>query len=429
MKVEIARSILESVKKAVESESFGSVEELFMSVGINQEIFEMAYRKMQNKTKVVYKRGVNEVWVNQYSKQLLKCWNANIDVSFVTDEYAVVVYIISYITKAEREIGLLLSNAQKEAKNRGNVSAKDALKKLGSVYLHNRDVSAQEPVYRLTNLHLKECSRKVVFVPTGNNIVKMSLPLSVLRQRASAHDLSTEDMWMTSFVDRYRNRPDGDVFENMCMATFASEYRVLSKNEKSPDMIRLKNDLGFILKRTRTLFAVVRYMRVSLEKHPELHFQSLLQLFLPYRTDSDLKPEGFELFEQFHEDGSVTFSDGSVHAVKDVVKDNRAVFDVDNPDLERAQEIAEQHGVDEEDAWGELCPEQEVERLECLEERRQQQGSEIVEEQLQERLENVPDLVVGSRQVAQLERKRNVMCRSEGLALVRSLNETCECVL
>ncbi len=104
---------------------------------------------------------------------------------------------------------------------------------------------------------------------------------------------------MTSIVERYRNRPDGDVFDTMCMAMFASEYRVLSKNE-SLLTIKLKNGLGFILRRTRSQFAVVRYMRLKLDKQEEAHFQSLLQLFLPYRTDSDLKPEGFELFEQFY---------------------------------------------------------------------------------------------------------------------------------
>ncbi len=81
-----------------------------------------------------------------------------------------------YITKAEKETGLLLSNAQKEATKQGHLSGKEALKNLGSVYLHNRDVGAREVVYRLTNMHLKACSRKVVFVLTGSNIVKMNLP-------------------------------------------------------------------------------------------------------------------------------------------------------------------------------------------------------------------------------------------------------------
>ena len=139
------------------------------------------------------------------------------DIQYVVDAYACVVYIISYISKAEREMGLLLGNAQREASKEGNVSAKDAMKQLGSVYLHNRDVCAQEAVYRLTNMHLKECSRKVVFVPTGDNVVKMSLPLSVLKQRASSRDLTTEDMWMTNTVDRYKNRPDDAVFNDQAL--------------------------------------------------------------------------------------------------------------------------------------------------------------------------------------------------------------------
>ncbi|XP_029931521.1 uncharacterized protein LOC115376171 [Myripristis murdjan] len=421
----VAQAILTAVKLAVDSDVPPvSVEDLFCALGINQEIFELAYRRLEKRHKVVYRRGVNEVWVNQYSKQLLKCWNANMDISFVTDAYAVVIYILSYITKAEREIGLLLTNAQKEAKTQGNLSAKEALRKLGSVYLHNRDVCAQEAVYRLTNMHLRECSRKVVFVPTGSKIVRMSLPLSVLRQKAASCDLGEDEMWMTGIVDRYKNRPNSDVFANMCMATFASEYRVLSKNEKSKDRIQLNNDLGFILRRTRTQFAVVRYMRFSLDRQEEAHFQSLLQLFLPYRTDSDLKPAGFELFEQFYNDGQVTFSDGSVHSVRDVVGENRARFEVNCPHLELAQEIAAQNNGVDEDVWGELCPEQEAERLEGLEEQRQQREAEIAEEQLVEAMENVPDLIVGGRQVAQVERNRSTLSRSDGLALIRSLNET-----
>lgn len=74
-------------------------------------------------------------------------------------------------------------------------------------------------LFILTNLHLKECSRKVVFVPTGDNVVKMSLPVSVLRQ-----DVTSDDIWMTSVVDRYKNRPKDGVFDDMCVATFASQY-------------------------------------------------------------------------------------------------------------------------------------------------------------------------------------------------------------
>ena len=88
------------------------------------------------------KRQANEAWINQYSKPLLKCWNANIDIQYVVDAYVCVVYIISYISKAEKEMGLLLGNAQREVAEEGNSSAKDASKNVGTVYLHSRDVSA-----------------------------------------------------------------------------------------------------------------------------------------------------------------------------------------------------------------------------------------------------------------------------------------------
>ncbi|XP_016118254.1 uncharacterized protein [Sinocyclocheilus grahami] len=414
---EKAGEILSAIKKALSEENcnYNSVEHLFKQLSINQSIFELAYKSFSRNTQVVLKREVNEVWINQYSKPLLKCWNANLDIQYVVDAYACVVYIISYISKSEREIGLLLSNAQREARKEGNVSAKEALKNLGSVYLHNRDVCAQESVYRLTNMHLKECSRKVVFVPTGDNIIKMSLPLKVLRQKATSNNLTTEVMWMTSIVDRYKNRPND--LNDLCMATFASEYRILSKNEKSKSPLKLNNGCGFITKRTRTKPAVARYVRFSEEKNSEFFYQSIMQLFLPYRVDMQLKPLNCETFEQFYKNGHVTFSDGSKHSVKSVVDLNRKKFEMEEDELDNIPDKIDSDGVIE-DGWCDLCPEQELERLLCAEEMKDKK------QQVEEQDENIPDLASSNAKVAHLEKKNNVMCRSDGLALIRSLNNT-----
>ncbi|XP_058494640.1 uncharacterized protein LOC131465769 [Solea solea] len=420
MDKELASNILKAIKSALSNEdlTFDTTENLFQSLGINQALFEAAYKRCARKTHVVLKRQPNEVWINQYSKPLLKCWNANLDIQYVVDAYACIVYIISYISKAEREMGLLLANAQKEA-SKGNVSAKQALKNLGSVYLHNRDVCAQEAVYRLTNMHLRENSRNVVFVPTGENVVKMSLPINVLREKATANELTTSDMWMTSLVERYKNRPNDSTFNNMCIATFASEYRILTKNQKSKNPIKLNNNCGFVTKRTRTQPAVVRYMRVSETKNSELFHMSILQLFLPYRVDEQLKPPNFESFELFYGDGHVRLSDGSLQSVKSVVDQNRGRFEkIDSAILTNIQESVDLS--DEfEDAWAQLCPEQEIERADSNQERTE--SRQVVEEN---ETENIPDLAVTSEQVAHLEKKSNIMCRSDGLALIRSLNET-----
>ena len=127
--VEYACGIMTAVKTAVLEEKIDSVQSLFDSVGINQKLFEMAYKCINNTTHIVLKRQLNEVWVNQYNKFGLQCWNANMDIQYVTDAYACIVYIISYISKSEREMGLLLANAQRESTTQGNVDAKQALKK------------------------------------------------------------------------------------------------------------------------------------------------------------------------------------------------------------------------------------------------------------------------------------------------------------
>ena len=415
----VAQGVLLKVKEALadEKRSFVNLEELFGSLSITQSVYEESYRRLARKTEVVLERQVGEAWINQYSKPLLKCWDANIDCQFVTDAHAVVVYIISYISKGETEGGLMLQNAQKEASKEQNLSAREAMKRLGSVYLHNRDVSAQEAVYRLVQgLHLKECSRKVVFVPTGDNIVRMSLPVSVLRERAGTEGVSADNMWMTSLVDRYRNRPESRVFNDMCMATFASEYRVLSKNETCKNSIALRNNCGFIVKRSRTEPAVVRYARFSQTKTPELYYQSVLQLFLPYRVDDQLKPPGWETFEQFYRHGSVGLSDESTHTVNSVVDNNRSRFEIEAQDLEEIRNNVDSDTV--ENAWAQLCPEQEVERLECREEGKVDEG-----QLLSEPAEHIPDLAVTEQQVAHIERTNNTS-RSDGLALIRSLNET-----
>ncbi|XP_078794680.1 uncharacterized protein LOC144988284 [Oryzias latipes] len=418
LKKKEASALIAHIKAALSADgpTYDNVEDLFGSVGLNQSTFETAYNCCARKTHVVLKRQINEVWINQYSKPLLKCWNANMDIQFVVDAYACVVYIISYISKSEKEMGLLLQCAQKEASRDGNASAKESLKTLGSTYLHNRDVSAQESVYRLTNAHLKECSRKVVFLPVGENTVKMSLPLKVLKEKASKHSVSTDDMWMTSIVDRYKNRPKSDDFPSMCLAVFASEFRVLSKNESAAKRIKLNNNTGYVVKRTRTQPAVVRYVKFSETKQPELFYQSNLQLFLPYYSDSQLKPQGFETYQDFFHKGTIRLGNSGLQLVKSVVTLNRSKFEIDGDKLVNAQQGIDNAGVVE-DGWCELCPEQELERLEC-QELLQNQKSVDDEQEF-----DIPDLRVSAQHSHFFQLNKTKMPRSDGLALIRSLNE------
>lgn len=96
---------------------------------------------------------------------------------------------------------MLLDQAQKEAMN-GNLQAKESMKKIGTVFLQSRQVSAQECCYRLTGLPLKQCSRSTQFIPTDELPVRMSVP-SQLKQQNNNSPTDDQHLWMKNIVDRY----------------------------------------------------------------------------------------------------------------------------------------------------------------------------------------------------------------------------------
>ncbi|KAJ8033575.1 hypothetical protein HOLleu_23866 [Holothuria leucospilota] len=104
------------------------------------------------------------------------------DIQFILNPYSCIMYIVSYISKAEREMGLLLKHAQEEARE-GNQSAISELRQLGSIYLHHREVSIMESVYRVCGMPLKKSSRKVVFIPVDPDSHRITLPLTSLQKR------------------------------------------------------------------------------------------------------------------------------------------------------------------------------------------------------------------------------------------------------
>ncbi|XP_072232324.1 uncharacterized protein [Leuresthes tenuis] len=421
-----ACAIIKKVKTALDNPdlNYDTADGFFESLGIHQGLFERAYSICSKKKSIVLKRNPSEIWVNQYNKDLLRAWQGNMDIQFVTDAFSVVVYILSYITKAEQEMGLLLQRAQNEARN-GNLDAKAAFKQLGSVYLHNREVSAQEAVYRLTRMHLKECSREVQFIPVGENPVRMSLPLHVLQAKAQLQQSDDESsIWMTNVVERYKSRPRSAEMEELCLASFCSQYRVISKSEglqqrESHDIIQLNNNRGFIRKRTRTQPAVVRYPRFSQTKNPEQYFHSLLQLFLPFYEDLHLRPPQFDTYEQFYRSGAVKCGT-DIEKVQSIVDSNKALFEKESDEIDKAKELLD-NDIDLEDAWAQICPETERERLSCLDIMKHkavddEEGSDDVGDL-------IPDLTVNPKTTCTVETNHMTMPRETALGLLRTLNE------
>nr|XP_022305765.1 uncharacterized protein LOC111112528 [Crassostrea virginica] len=414
-----------------------TTEEIFSSIDLTQNVYETAHRILASKSSIILERNPVDMWTNQYNPCLLKCWDANMDIQYVLDPFSCIVYIVSYISKAEREIGMLLKQTQIEA-SEGNLSARDTIKKIGSAYLNHREVSAQEAVYRVCNLKMKESSRKVIFIPVGENPTRLSKPLAQIKQKkhrktgereVTADNASDDDgdddgddsMWMTNIVERYENRPELNLFHKMCLAEFCSDYRVLAKSQipkgEKEGVYELKNGKGFIQKRSRGQPAVIRYPRFNKESAPEKYYQCILQLFLPYWNLKHLKPPGFDLYQTFFETGHIKIKPNkNLQTVKSIVENNHHYFSQNEDAMQNAQEQLELLG-EPEDAWARLCPESELNRRECLSEKLEVQNPETTEPESSCGI----DQQFSSDVIYHVKETKNTS--QEMLPLLRSLNE------
>jgi hypothetical protein len=350
-----------------------SIDELVLEAGFaDYDEFQHAMAKVATKTEIVMKRDAKDVWINGYNPDLLRSWDANMDLQFIMDPYSCVMYILSYISKSEHELGMIMKAAQEEI-SAGNVDAdlKAKMKKLGSVYFENRELSIQEAVARTCSLKLKDSTRQVIFIPTDEN-ARMSKPLSQLRRSAET-DGDSEDVWMTSLYDRYKARPDTKELESTCQSEFASKYRVLpktitQKQKKNPNVFALRKNLGHVQKRTKGKDAVTRFRKFSVTNDPEKFYESQMRLYLPHRSDAQLKPPDYQSYQEFHDNGSVKVTRTSrARKVKDIVEQNRHMFEKSSEGLQEAWDHLQNVGPLE-DAWAQISPETESQRIEALDE-------------------------------------------------------------
>ena len=280
-----------------------------------QEVLDRAHVTLHDYTKslsiskcgrsVILKRKPSEQSVNYYSPAVLKAWEANMDIQYVVNAYACVMYIASYVLKAEKGMGELLKQAAREMEQ-GNT--RQQLNKLGSVFLTNREVSAQEAVYRVLSIPLRRCSRSVVFINTDNKESRdvLLLPFSQLQKL----DDDNEDVYCKNITDQYAARPKH--CDDMCLAQFAATYTYNRGNENCigedenefaheldsdipevsdetthTNVITLQNGLGQMKKRKRK--AVICWHNFNIEKEPEKHYRSRIMLFLPWRREEKLR--------------------------------------------------------------------------------------------------------------------------------------------
>ena len=283
-----------------------TLHEVLDMCNVSEKQYYEAVKNIQKKLTIIYKRKPSETNIGPYSTVVLSLLRGNMNIQFVNGIYAMLIYLTSYLCKPEHTMSELMKKAAKETNGREVMSKLHAI---GNVFLTKREVSSHEAIKRELSLHMRGSNKRCEYIPTGlkKQRTRMLKSQNVLNEM----DPNDTNVFAPNLLDRYENRPDS--LNNMCLADFAANYiseKVKVKldpddveaytnpiteiqeeeeveEEDSKTKIKLKNGLGKMRKRTSPI--VIRFHTVSKLKSPEEFYLRLLQLYMPWRDETQLK--------------------------------------------------------------------------------------------------------------------------------------------
>lgn len=186
---------------------------------MTREEYIMALRSTIKRTAVFTRRSTNAIFVNNYNRNLLEAWGANIDVQFVLDTYACAKYCAGYMMKSDGGVSRLLNTVSQEAK-KGNLDVRDKLKAFSKILITGTEISAQEAVAFLLGYPNTDCSRSEKFVNTSDPDDRTVMLKSF--KELEEQDQNSTDVFQKGVLDDYCRRPKE--LDEVCLADFATLY-------------------------------------------------------------------------------------------------------------------------------------------------------------------------------------------------------------
>ena len=314
------RNITKRLNDMKEGEDM-TFDQLLVNLNITEQKYILAIRSSLNSPTIFLKREPNELRVNNYNSACLSAWRANMDIQFVLDVYAYAMYIVSYISKAQKGMSQLLQRACDEARE-GNSSIKQQVRDIGNNFLNSVEISAQEAVYIVLQLPMRKSSREVIFIPTAPSEERVQLlkPMNEIEEL----DDDSEEVHTSGLLNRYMQRSPS--LENISLADWAAYYdscqKPFTKKSRATDIDNLpletldndeNNDdelvecvkevtnIGKQVKPKKRLKPrIIRSVWFNVDTHPEKHYRELIMLFTSWRNEeTDLIGNSSSYQEQY----------------------------------------------------------------------------------------------------------------------------------
>ena len=188
------------------------------TVGVDYSTYVLAVRSHLQKDTVFLRRTVNEVYVNNYNREILLLWEFNMDIQYVLNPHACITYLTSYLCKGNEGKSKMLG-ALLEAARSGDRSAKQFIRRAGESLVRTREISLIAATADLLGHSLIEMSTEVVYVDGRHKNYRSR----ILKSQKDLEKLQPgEDMCHTGPHERYLHR-DPEM-ESICKADFFAWY-------------------------------------------------------------------------------------------------------------------------------------------------------------------------------------------------------------
>ena len=353
------------------------------------EVYEEALGVSKSGYKIIHKRDIDELFVNNYNPEWIFNWNANIDLQLCLDYYAVITYISDYYSKDDSGTMGHIKEALKKARNE---SLQTKLSLVIHQFLTHRQIGESEAFFKiLPHLQMKSSNIETVFVPTGfkmnrsgflkeltkeeaktcSNVIKVvnkdglftekpSL-LDKFERKDTSENLINEEITYTQFSMKYvscNSQPKSHDFKSKVFLEgdngfqitdemnliVTHDFEVRKEHHSLPNFIKLTNlrpgEPKFMRKRTRQ---VVRFHKIDSTKKPHEYYYSQLQLYSPFKSEEDLEPDSLEKCQLLFNERSEHNGCLKIGNVKSILMKH---LDCVEDGLERAQETINSNVAD-----------------------------------------------------------------------------------
>ena len=140
-----------------------SISDLCYKIGVTTETYMSALSVSSKGFNIILKHDPCDIYINPRNRYILCLWRGNIDLQYVIDEVATVMYVCNYMTKGEKAMGETLKRVAKECKDD---DIRTQMNKIKREFLGKRVVGLPESVMLIWSMWFMQKSRKVVQVNT-----------------------------------------------------------------------------------------------------------------------------------------------------------------------------------------------------------------------------------------------------------------------